>query len=185
MAEESKPLTMEAFLATETNFDELISKLAFAEATATFAASEQPFLFVKAARTRVQTMRRAMKARAALEQVEADTGLNIRDELFSTGQKITEAAVAARVVVSEAVINAQRVVRASDAEEELGKLIVEAYRHRRDSIRVIAEANLIEGNNPHTDELRFRENERLNESAQSIRAKARRARSDDAENKQQ
>jgi len=166
---------IQRFLSEESDFDELISKLAFPQELAIKAAAEQPGLFIKAARARVQTMRRSAQAHANLDTTEADVALQTRAALVSRGEKITEATVAALVAIDAAVLDAQKAARAADSHEELGKLIVEAYRHRRDVIRVIAEANIIEGNNPYTDEMRFDQTRKLSEEARAAQAKRRQA----------
>jgi hypothetical protein len=133
---------MQEFLKQPTDFDELISKLQIVEESAVHAAAEQPMLFIKAARARVQTMRTLMTAESRFEQIGAELAQDFR----RSGEKTTEAGIKERLAIHPDIIEAEKLVRHASAQEELSKLLVEAYKHRRDAIRVIAEANIVEGN---------------------------------------
>ena len=176
ITEEREPLTMQSFLSEAADFDELIAALAFEEETVMQAATRQPYLFVKAARLRVQTMREMARAEATLDQTEAEVGMSVRERAQATGTKITESGIGERIATDPQVREAQKQVRIAAAREELGKLMVEAYRHRRDSIRVIAEAALIEGNVNSVETARMQSLAGLRKDARSAEAKHRKVR---------
>jgi hypothetical protein len=108
-------------------------------------AANQPALFMEAARYRVAAMRGVAQADANVEAAESRLALKIRNRRDEDGKKPTEGAV------KDALNGSPRIRAARDARdkahalEELSKLILEGFRHRRDALRIIADSQHIEG----------------------------------------
>jgi hypothetical protein len=181
MPDTPEAMTMQSFLKEDTDFDELLSSLSFREELVQVAAAHQPTLFVKAARLRVQCMRDRARADAQLDETKAESQARVREHLAQSGQKITIDAVADGATLDPAVQKMRATLRAAEAREEMGKLMLEAFRHRRDAIKVIAEAQLIEGHGPMLDATRSRELTGLRENARAVQAARRRVAMEEGE----
>lgn len=123
---------------------ELIEQLAILDENVLAEAARQPQQFMRVARYRVSKMRKRSQAVAAVEYQRYRKALAIRAAKNSEGEKITEGAIKERVELSSRTQALRDVMERSFAEEELAKLLLEAYRIRRDSIRIIAEAQVYE-----------------------------------------
>ena len=119
---------------------ELISKLAIVGEDILSEAAKQPLLFVDAAAYRVAAMRKRATAVAAIEQKRAHLVLRKRAEKDDLGKKVTEGEIKANVEASKIIASLRHDVDRAYETEEFAKLIIEAYRMRRDAIRIIAEA---------------------------------------------
>lgn len=119
--------------------EDLLARLDFSPEAVVTAAAEQPILFLKAARYRVTRMRNRLQAAMQCEEVRADKAMALRSNARSSGERITEGAIAELLTVSPAVKNAQDVANTATEEEEFAKLLLEAFRHRRDCLKVIGD----------------------------------------------
>ena len=111
-------------------------------------------LFSKAAQYRVDKMRARAQAEAALDECNATLGLKFRAR--ATGERKTEAYFKARIVLHPRYKKLAAAKENAVYREELSKLILDAYRMRRDAIKIIAdhrgydsirEESIIEGRN--------------------------------------
>jgi hypothetical protein len=134
------------FLDAEVQLKKLLVKLDFSDEDITRAAVETPSLYLSAGRFRVQKMRLRLKALHRLDIAAAEAGLRIRKEKDSKGKKLyTEPQVKEKIVLSPEVrMKRKRLDRAYE-EEEFGKLLVDAFRYRKDVVRMIVDGNLAEG----------------------------------------
>jgi len=103
------------------------------------AAMVQPKLFLEAARIRVQKMRSRRIYESMLEAKKASLGLRIRRKHAELGEKLTEAHITSRILQDEAVTEIAGKLHRAEEEEEFAKLLVEAFRQRRDVLKVISE----------------------------------------------
>lgn len=117
----------------------LVEKLKFTDEGVVEAALEGASLFEAAARYRVGKMRSKASAEMNLDRIKADTELAIRKEAAAEGEKITEGNIKAKLAVDDDVAEAQRRYNEAEADEEYSRLLVEAYRIRRDSLKAIVE----------------------------------------------
>jgi hypothetical protein len=123
--------------------DKLIRTLALVDENIMFEAATQALKFMDAARYRVSKMR--MRVRAEAELASFATSLELRLRARPEGDKrITEAWYKARIASHPKWLRLKRAVEDASEREELSKLILEAFRMRRDAIRVIAEAQVYE-----------------------------------------
>jgi len=121
------------------NTAELIHRLAFSQDNVMSAAAEQPVLFFQAAEYRIAIYRKYQSAKQEFGTVKAAVSLSIRQEFADKGEKTTEGAIEARTLLDENVNIAQHALQEAEAEEEASKLMLEAYRMRRDSLKVMME----------------------------------------------
>jgi hypothetical protein len=119
---------------------ELITKLAIVDQNILSEAAQQPILFMDAAQYRVSAMRVRAEAVAEIESRRARLTLKKRAEKDDMGRKVTEGEIKAGVESTKIIGVLRARVDRSYEREELAKLILEAYRQRREAIRVIAEA---------------------------------------------
>lgn len=168
------------FLKQQANIDQLLTSLQFTEHTVLQAASEQPQLFLYAIRARVQTRQQLLRAESHRDEVEARVGRNYREYEESQDKKgrVTDKAVATAVDLSEEVQEARKQVRIAAAKEDAAFLLLEAYRHRRDMIRVVAELSIAEGRSMQSEELRVQELQKLSKEAREARRQFRTAGTD-------
>jgi hypothetical protein len=118
---------------------QLIEKLPIVSEDVLAEAAVQPQLFMEAAQYRIEKMRGRSQASAELEQNRSRIALKVRAEKDPTGKKPTEGAVMARVELSATTKQFRQNHDDACAKEEFSKLILEAYRMRRDAIRILAD----------------------------------------------
>jgi|SRR5215471_17703801 len=119
---------------------DLIAKLAIVDQNILAEAASQAILFMDAAMYRVAAMRKRAEAVAAIETRRAQLVLKKRAEKDDVGRKVTEGEIKASVEATKIIGVLRAEVDRAYEKEELSKLILEAYRQRREAIRVIAEA---------------------------------------------
>lgn len=125
-------------LTGEVDIHQVVERLAFAEEDLQTAALEQARLYMAAATYRVKKMRTRQEAEMSLDNFRVDYGLKLR--LKYKGQKGTterfindmlERVPEVRTAVSE-VAKAKRM-------EEWSKLLLDAYEHRRSSLKILSQ----------------------------------------------
>lgn len=127
-----------AQLVGEVSRDELLERLAFAQEETEQAALEQAKLYMAAVSYRIQKMRLRQEAEMHLENLRVDCSLAIR--LKHKGQKgITEGAIKELVSRVPALRSAEEVAAKAKRLEEWAKGLIEAYEHRRSSLKILAQ----------------------------------------------
>lgn len=117
----------------------LLKALDFTPETIAQAATEQPGLFMVAAEYRVDKLRARATAAVAHERIRAEQSLKLRAEARESGEKLTEAGIQDHLAVNRYAQEAAGSLAAAEESEEFAKLLLEAYRMRRDCLRVVAE----------------------------------------------
>ena len=108
------------------------------------AALEQPDLMALAGRFRVQRMHVRVKLETQLDLQKARVGLRFRRIRDSGGRKeFTEGAVKERIELDPAVRALQKRVNKAVALEEIAKNLVDVFRTRSDSLRIIVQAGKV------------------------------------------
>lgn len=125
--------------APKADIQRLLDGLSFTVEGAVEAALEAAMLFEKAASYRVEKMRLRAAAEMALEQIRAELELLYRKEAAEEGDKITEKNVNAKLAIDPKVQTAQVWLDNHLADEEYAKLLLEAYRMRRDSMKAVVD----------------------------------------------
>lgn len=151
---------------------EIISAIAIVDENVRNEAIRQPVLFINAVRYRVRKMRERAAAASALEQFSAEYVLSLRAK--KRGEKLTEGYFKGRL--QKSVLYRQRVqeLHRTEEREEFAKLILEAYRMRRDAIRIIADAQNYEGIKEGSEIERMEAHRKLSKKAQELYKRRRR-----------
>lgn len=119
---------------------ELVEHLSVIDEDIRTEAVRQPALFIEAVRYRVSRMRKRAQANAEFEAFVSRRGLVIRARSQGGKDRVTEGAIKARVQKHPKYRLLQSAVSDAEADEEFSKLLLEAYRMRRDAIKILADA---------------------------------------------
>ncbi len=122
----------------EVSLEDILERLAFTEEQTSHAALEQAKLFMAAASYRIKRMRKRQETEMAAENLRVDTSIRLRLKFKGT-KGVTEKFISERVSASPTVREAE--VAAADAKrnEEWAKHLLEAYEHRRTSLKILAQ----------------------------------------------
>lgn len=123
----------------------LIERLGIVEENILQEAALQPQRFVDAAKYRVAKMRKVSAASAAVDYKKSKLALQIRANKDAEGTKPTEGYIRERIEASQHIVALRVELEKAYAEEEFAKLLLEAYRMRRDAIRVMADYQNMQG----------------------------------------
>jgi hypothetical protein len=129
-------------------------------------SARQPLLFKDAARYRVSKMRVRSAAKSEMEAFAAQYGLRLRSRL-----KVTEGHIKAKVETHPKYRRLRAAYEEAEAREEFSKLVLEAYRQRRDAIQIIAKHEDIEGNKETAEIERLEQRRNLSLRARSLQSK--------------
>lgn len=139
-----KPKTLLELLLQKVNVNSLLESVYIDEDNLVGAALEQPTLIVQAGRFRVQRMHVRVKLETKLDLQRARVGLRFRRIRDPGGRKeFTEGAVKERIELDPSVKRIRRKLDAAVALEELAKNLIEVFRTRSDSLRVIVQAGKV------------------------------------------
>ena len=120
--------------------DELIQSLQIVDENVCAEAVKQPLLFVAAARYRVARMRDRAVAEAQLDELTSRLGLMHRAR--ATDGKPTNDHIKALVQKNPKWKEARDKLQRAEEKEEFSKLLLEAFRSRKDALKIIAEIML-------------------------------------------
>lgn len=119
--------------------DELLAALELSEDQLIPAALNQPSLFAKAADWRISTMRDRARLEGQLKALRAEKSLAYRRDAEQAGEKVTEGGVTARIESDSDVMTLADDFREATVLEEHSDLLIQAFRARANSIRIIAD----------------------------------------------
>ena len=119
------------------NVGMLIGKLRLTPENVVAEAAENPALFHDAVEYRIGCMHNKNEAEMALDAEKADVSMRIRHNARSVGEKTTEASIDALITRSPRVQKKTRILHDREEMDEYSKLLVEAFRMRRDCLEVI------------------------------------------------
>lgn len=163
---------LDAYLAAEVNLRKLVDKLAFDPDDLERANMLQPQLYLKASKYKVQLMRLRGKAQRKFEMLCASKRQQLRrlNGGKGRGERMTESGISDAIIKDGKVRRAKRVLDRAFELEEFGKLLVDAFRQRRDVVR-----NLVEMRNSEmANEIRSVRNAMARNDVEKMRTKARR-----------
>jgi hypothetical protein len=118
---------------------ELLLGLSISPESVLADAGALPMQFFKAATYRVGKMRLAAAADMEMDRVQSELDASIRQAAIAIGDKLTEPSIKATILRSEVFLSALSAKTSADADEESAKLLVEAFRIKRDCMKVISE----------------------------------------------
>jgi hypothetical protein len=121
------------------DISELLTQIDFSTDNVVAAAAGNPRLFVRAVDFRVQAMRKRSAVKMAWEKAQAEADLDIRANARQSGEKITERYIEEQVLLDPTVSRLAKAFSQADELEEYSKLIVEAFRMRRDCLRIVGD----------------------------------------------
>lgn len=129
--------TLTASVEEEQTVKHLLASLDFSPEDVVRAASSNPRLFITAGEYRIACLRRKSAADMNVDRIAAMTELEIRNLANERQEKVTENHVKALLQIDDVLTDAKKELAEADANDEWAKLLVEAYRMRRDVIEVI------------------------------------------------
>jgi len=130
--------------AGEVDIKRLLRKLDFQDTEVVAAAQEQSILFFEASKLRTQKARIRMNREAIVDLVKSEVLLSERATLMEAGESFTMGSLNAQVTVHSDYQKATRRLRMAIEEEEAAKLLLDAYKHRRDALKIVLEQNRAE-----------------------------------------
>jgi hypothetical protein len=146
---------------------QLIKLLAVVDENIINEAIRQPLLFVDAARYRVSKMREVSRSIARLESFVSEFGLRVRAK-GAGDQRLTEGFVKSKIQRSPTYKKLQSAVHDAERKQEFAKLLLEAYRMRRDAIRIIADEKNYESGKRGAEVERIQQHRRLENRAREL-----------------
>ena len=133
-------------LVGELSIQEIVGRLAFAEEETQQAALEQPKLYMAAATFRIHKMRARQEAEMALENLCVDRSLYLRRQQ-KVGEKkkgLTEKNIADLVENMKEVRELKAKLATAKRMEEWSKLLLDAYEHRRSTLKILVQFAFIQ-----------------------------------------
>jgi hypothetical protein len=122
----------------EVDVQELVSRLAFTQEETQDAALEQAKLYMAAASYRIKKMRARQEAEMHADNLQVDYSMKMRMKHKGT-KGMTERAISELVDRVPDIRQAKEALAKAKRLEEWSKLLLDAYEHRRSSIKVIAQ----------------------------------------------
>ncbi len=121
------------------NVKALLDRIDFSTDNVVAAAAENAPLFRIAIDYRIECLRLRTAAKMTWEVAKAEKELKLRHEARSNGDRITERHVDALLLVDPKIVVLHKEYSKADETDEYSKLIVEAFRMRRDCLRIIGD----------------------------------------------
>lgn len=118
---------------------ELLKQLDFSDVGVNVAAAQQPTLFRYAARRRIRALRQLNEAKNRYKVESAVVAQKIRHEARVNGDKMTEGALEELLFLDDKVQALLAAQNRAEEDDEGSKLLLEAFRMRRDAIKVVAD----------------------------------------------
>lgn len=119
--------------------EDLLRSLDFSPEDVVRSAALQPRLFMQAAEYRMGTYRNRTTAKMQRDVTRAEQSRIFREAAREAGEKTTEAGVEAALLLDPKVIAVEADYAAADEAQEFAWLLVEAYRQRRDCLRIASD----------------------------------------------
>lgn len=130
----------------QVELEDLLDRLYFPEEEIQQAVLEQAKLFLAAADYRVKKMKARQDAGYALERLRASYSLRIRKKYAAADSRVTEGNIKEMLEGVQEIKSAQESMGTAEALEEWSKLVLEAYRQRRDVLKILAQFAFVEDN---------------------------------------
>jgi len=131
--------TKEEIFLPKTTITSLLTKIGFSPDRVVDAAAENAVLFVEAIHFRLECLEASTNAKMEWEKSRAERSLEIRKDARDNGVKTTEDGIAALLLTDKRVSGLDLACAKADIQEEYSKLVVEAFRMRRDCLKIVGE----------------------------------------------
>lgn len=126
-------------LRKKVNIFRLLKQLDFSDEEVVYASKSQPKLFVEAIRFRVQMMRDRTEIESQLSLAKSKKSAKFRALLKERGERATEGQVQERMGADPEIVSLTAQLNSAEQAEEYAKLLLEAFRMRRDALKVVAD----------------------------------------------
>jgi hypothetical protein len=136
-----KHTSLERLLDEPVDLAGLISGIDFEDEEILNASKVQGDLFLQASRLYIQKMRSRTMREARLKELTSIHSLRIRERLQENGGRVTEGHVTAKLDRRPTIKKAKQRLERAKLHEEFCKLLLEAFRMRRDVLKIVG--NLI------------------------------------------
>lgn len=142
-------MDIEEYLSQPVDLKSLVDELQFNADDVEAAALRQPKLFLEASRYRVKKMRKKARRLIKVELIEADVAHRLRraSRNAERGEKMTESAISDAVKLDPKWKKEKLKLERAFEEEEFAKQLLETYRHRQSTIKVVADIRNAEMSN--------------------------------------
>lgn len=128
---------MESKKSAPINIASLLNKIDFSPERVVDAACENSLLFVQAIEYRRQCLEKAKNAKMSWEKGKAEKDLSIRRNARQNDEKVTEGHITSQILVDPGVDKLAQELSKAEVHDEYSKLVVEAFRMRRDCLRIV------------------------------------------------
>lgn len=137
---------VDEYINRKVKLKELIEKIDFTEEEVEHAALEQPKLYLRVARFRVQKMRDRVKAELAYENKVAKYSSQYQEKKDEKGKRtLTEGAVKARVQLKPEIKKLRHEMEMSHVYEKFSELLLKSWEKREFAMKVTLDARWAEG----------------------------------------
>jgi hypothetical protein len=119
------------------NVSVLLEKIDFSPDNVVQAAAENSVLFVTAIDYRLQCLENKTAAKMAWEKIRAEKELKIREDARANGNKLTEGNIDALLLTNTIVEDFAKKLARTETLDIYSQLVVEAFRMRRDCLRIV------------------------------------------------
>ncbi len=126
-------------LRSKVDLDTLVKSLDFIDEEVADAAKRQPAFLLVAGIYRVRKMRKKQRREAKLKLYRAQKAKQIRTDLSELGQRVTDKQVEERLSRSKTIIELTRLLEEAEQEEEFAKLLLDSWRMRGSSLKIVAD----------------------------------------------
>jgi hypothetical protein len=125
-------------LVGEVSLQDILDRLAFTEEQTSHAALEQAKLFMAAASYRIKKMRKRQETEMAVDNLRVDLSIGARIK-YKGKKGVTEKFISEKVSSNPAVRRAEEEAATAKRQEEWAKHLLEAYEHRRTSLKILTQ----------------------------------------------
>ena len=147
--------------------DDLLGKIDFQPEGVVHAAAENSRLFMQAVDFRMTKLHAYNAAKLRLERDEAELDLKLRKDARETGDKITEGAIKAILLVDEDLHLQRERLNSAEEAHEYARCVVEIFRMRRDCLQIVQGLAMTEGSLRQAAETAARELQGAREKAKA------------------
>jgi hypothetical protein len=121
------------------NVIELLDSIGFSPDNVVGAAAGQTGLFVKAINYRLACLQDKTRQDMDCKRISAEQELKIRKEAKANDEKLTESHIKSLLLVNKTVVASETQLAQAEAYDEYSKLVIEAFRMRRDCLKIVSE----------------------------------------------
>lgn len=146
----------------------LLDQIEFSPENVVQATAVNSVLFKQSLDYRLERMLEKSRVDMNNKRVRAETELSIREKAKQRGEKITESHISSLLIIHPLIVTSDDELENAKTYDEYSKLVVEAFRMRRDCLKIVAEVMRTEFSIGRSAEL---ESEALGEIRRNLKTK--------------